>query len=54
MSGTRAIPAASRALDEGQWATPVRVRAKAAMSESFMWTQCAIHTSSPSQPVDSK
>ena len=54
MSGTRAIPAASRALDDGQCATPVPVRAKAAMSESFMWTQCAIHTSSPSQPVDSK
>ena len=54
MSGTRAMPAARRALEDGQCATPVPVRAKAAMSESFMWTQCAIHTSSPSQPVDSK
>ncbi len=48
------MPAARRALEDGQWATPVPVRANAAMSESFMWTQCAIQTSSPSQPVDSK
>lgn len=54
MSGTRAMPAASRALEDGQCATPVLVRANAAMSESFMWTLCAIHTSSPRKPVDSK
>ena len=52
-SRVRQMPAPSRALDDGQWATPVRVAANVAMSESSRWTPWASQTSGPSQPSDS-
>ena len=47
---TGAMPEASRMLDEGQWATPVPVRASSGISAAFTHTACACHTSSPTQP----
>ena len=41
----------SRALDDGQCATPVPVAASAAISASSKWTPWANQTSSPSQPA---
>ena len=53
-SRTGAMPAPSRALELGQCATPVPVSPKRATSASSRWTQCASHTSSPSQPSSSR
>ena len=50
---TGAMPEASRMFDVGQCATPLPVRAKSAISESFIQTQCACQTSSPVHPSDS-
>ncbi len=47
------MPAPSRALDDGQWATPVPEAASAAMAGSSRWTPWASHTSGPSQPSES-
>ena len=49
----RAMPAPSRALLDGQCATPVPVAANRATAESSRCTACAIQTSSPSQPSES-
>ena len=51
---TGAIPAPSRAFEFGQWATPVPVAPKRAISASSRCTQCASQTSSPSQPSSSR
>ena len=48
---TGAMPLASRALEQGQCATPVPVRANSAISSGDNFTQWACHTSSPVQPT---
>ncbi len=52
-SRTRAIPAPSRALEDGQCATPVPVAAIEAMAASSRWIPWPNQTSGPSQPSDS-
>ena len=52
-SRVRAMPAPSRALLDGQCATPVPVAANRATAASSRCTACAIQTSSPSQPSES-
>ena len=52
-SRVRQMPAPSRALDEGQWATPVPESASARIAGSSRWMPCASHTSGPSQPRES-
>ncbi len=47
------MPEPSRALEVGQWATEVPVRASAAIESSVNQTEWASHTSGPSQPTDS-
>ena len=49
-SRVRAMPAPSRAFDDGQCATPVPVSPNDAMSLSPRWTAWANQTSGPSQP----
>ena len=51
--GSGAMPAPSRALLDGQCATPVPVAANRATAASSRCTACAIQTSSPSQPSES-
>ena len=53
-AATGAMPAPSRALEDGQWATPVPVSPKRRTSRSSRCTQWASHTSSPSQPSSSR
>ena len=48
------MPDASRMLEQGQWATPVPLRAKPAMPAASSLTQCAHQTSGPSQSTDSR
>ena len=50
---TGAIPEASRMLDEGQWATPVRVSANHSTPPEPGNTAWANHTSLPAQFTDS-
>ena len=51
---TGAMPEASRMFDDGQWHTPVPLRAKRPISSSLTWTACAYHTSSAIQPSVSR
>ena len=54
MSRTGAMPDASRAFEDGQCATPVPVAAYLSIAVSSRCTQCAIQTSLPSHPTDSR
>ncbi|EWS58163.1 hypothetical protein Y694_03938 [Methylibium sp. T29-B] len=47
---TGAMPEASRMFEQGQCATPVPVRANRPMPGASSLTQCACHTSRPTQP----
>mmetsp|Transcript_23745 Transcript_23745/g.42566 ORF Transcript_23745/g.42566 Transcript_23745/m.42566 type:complete len:225 (+) Transcript_23745:1745-2419(+) len=47
---TGAIPDPSLQFEQGQWATPVPVSAKSAISDASSLTQCACQTSCPVQP----
>ena len=49
---TGAMPEASRMLEHGQCATPVPVRANSSIPAGSSLTQCAHHTSAPTQPRD--
>ena len=51
---SRHTPAPSRALEEGQCATPVPLEASAAMPASSKWIPCANQTSSASQPREAR
>ena len=53
MARTGAMPLPSRQLEQGQWATPVPVRAKSAISDASSFTQWARQTSSPTHPSPS-
>ena len=44
------MPAASRAFELGQWATPVPAAPNRSTSEASRWTACANQTSPSSQP----
>ena len=53
ISRTRAMPEPSLMLEEGQWATPVLVRARSLSSSSSKKMPCAYQTSFPTRPQSS-
>ena len=50
---TGAMPEPSRQFEQGQCATPVRLRANRSISAASSFTQCACQTWSPVQPRSS-